>query len=227
MDSMAIGCDNTTNLIWLIGGVSPYGRSLISFNLSTWNDSKAFLDHGYPLPVSVYSASQAYVQMGSVVYVAKYPVTKLSVYNMLTKNINTIDTNPSYVEIANGACLASIADSIIYTYTNKTYILTVSNQSWKLSGNPIVPKRRYHHACIIEPDEGYLYVIGGVTSGPGYSDSISKLHVKDIVNIHQYNFTTLTDKLTYGRAHTAAVLYGTDIYVAGGHYRADNDVIDT
>ena len=69
MDSMVIGYDNTNNLIWLIGGADPHGHSLISFNLSLWNDTNAFLDHDYPLSDSIFSHSQAYIQTGSVVYV--------------------------------------------------------------------------------------------------------------------------------------------------------------
>ena len=39
MDSMAIGYDDSTNLIWLLGGGISGRKSLISFNLSRWNDT--------------------------------------------------------------------------------------------------------------------------------------------------------------------------------------------
>ena len=178
MHSMAICHDNTTNLIWLIGGWSPNQKSLVSFNVSRWNDTNAYVDHEYPLSASVSSASQAYVQTGPVIYVVEYTGNKLLRYDILTKDVNSIDTNTSSVEILFDACLTSIADWIIYTYIDWIYILTISNQSWKLSGNQIMPNRRHKHACIIEPDRGYLY-------SNSDSDCISKLYVKNITNIQQ------------------------------------------
>ena len=229
MHAMAIGYDNATNLIWLIGGepLVQRGKSLISFNLSLWNDTNAFVDHRYPLSDYVFSLSQAYVQRGGVVYASQHSDHKLLAYDLLLKNVNLINTNPSSVEIWYSACFASIGDWIIYTYLDQTYILTISTQSWKLSGNPIMTEERYHHACVIEPDGGYLYVIGGMVWDTGYMDSIIKLYVKDITNIEKYKFITLADTLGRGSANMAAVLYKTDIYVAGGQDRDDIDVIDT
>ena len=123
----AIAYDKTTNLIWVIGGLNQLGNSLISFNLSIWNYTNAFFDHGYPLSYSVFSASQAYVQMQSVVYVVQYPWSgKLMVYDIMTENVNQVGTNLFSVQIWYDACLASIEDWIIYTYANETYILTIS-----------------------------------------------------------------------------------------------------
>ena len=223
----AIAYDHTTNLIWLIGGWYPKERSLISFNLSIWNDTNAFLDHGYSLSYEVTSGSQSYVQRKDVVYVAEFVGHRLLAYNILTENVNLIDTNPSSVEVSTGACLASIGDWIIYVNLNQTYILRLSNQSWKLSGNPIMSERRHFHACIVEPDRGYLYVIGGSVSGLGHRDSILKLYVKDITNIERYNFTTLTNTLSHKTSNMAAALYKTDIYVTGGLWGDSIDVIDT
>ena len=223
----AIGYDHTTNLIWLIGGSGYKTRSLISFNLSIWNDTNPFLDHGYPLSYGVSCLSQIYVQTEAVVYVVGYRDTKLLVYNISTKIINIIATNPSSVTLLYDACLASIGDWIIYTYFTHTYILTISTQSWKLSGTPIITEGRYQHACVIEPNGGYLYVIGGVGLGMDYMDTILKLYVKDIPNIEKYTFTTLTDTLSRTKSSMAAVLHGTDIFVAGGWGRDEIDVIDT
>ena len=225
--AMALGYDNTTNLIWLIGGFwNP--TSLISFNLSLWNDTNAFVNHGPILSISVSSGSQPYVQKEAVVYVVQPGETKLLAYDMLTENMHSIDT--IYVRLWNNGCLASIGDWIIYTFEDQTFILKLSTQSWKLSGNPVMKEERHSHACIVEPDGGYLYVIGGQVRQvweSGQLDSIQKLYVKDIANIEKYNFSTLTDTLTRSRVSTAAVLHKTDIYVAGGLFRDDMDVIDT
>ena len=223
MNSMAIGYDNITNLIWLIGGYS-HGNSLISFNVSVWNEANAFANHGYSLSGWIGSGSQAFVQTGLLVYVVDQLRNKLMVYDISTKNVNLVDTNPSSVKVQWDGCLALIGDWIIHTIVNRTYILTISTQSWKLSGNPIMPERRHQFACIIEPYGGYLYVIGGVVYLSGYRDSILKLYVKDIPNIEKYGFSRLTDTLTRTSAHMAAVLYKSDIYVAGS---SDIDVIDT
>ena len=225
--SAAIGYNHTNNLIWLIGGWNLEGRSLISFNLSIWNNTNAFLDYGYSLSYPVTSNSQSYVQTEAVVFVVEYPGNKLLAYDMLTENVTLVNTNPSSVEIAIDACLALIEDWIIYVYLNHTYILTMSNQSWKLSGNPIMSERRRGHACIVEPDGGYLYVIGGFVLETGLMDSILKLYVKDITNIQEYSFTTLTNTLSRRTSNMAAALYKTDIYVAGGLWRDQIDVIDT
>ena len=224
----AIGYDDTKNLIWLIGGSDSNEQSLISFNLSLWNtnDTNAFIDHKYPLSYLVSSDSQAYVQTEAGVYVVERPGNKLLVYNISAGNVNLIDTNPSYVELAVGGCLASIGDWIIYTHLNDTFILTVSTHSWQLSGNPSMKLQRRYHACIVEPNQGYLYVIGG-SVWPLSTDSIAKLYVKNITDIHKYNFSTLTNSLTQDKAYMAAVLYKTDIYVAGGLYEDGIDVINT
>ena len=219
----AIGYDNTTNLIWLIGP----GTSLISFNLSIWNDTNPFLDHGHPLSYGVTCFSQSCVQTEAVVYAIDVVDRGHLVYDLSTGNINLIAANPSSVTLSLNACLASIRDWIIYTYLNHTYILTISTQLWKFSGTPIMTEQRYQHACVIEPDGGYLYVIGGIGLQTGPIDTILKLYVKDITNIEKYNFTTLTDTLNRSKEVTAAVLHETDIYVPGGWKRDEIDVIDT
>ena len=78
---------------------------------------------------------------------------------------------------------------------------------------------------------GYLYVISGITDETGRLDSILKLYVKDIANIEQYNFATLTDRMSGNKTNMAAVLYKTLIYVPGGYVdgpdKVEMNVIDT
>ena len=225
---LSIGYDRTRNIIWLIGGKWPNRNSLISFNLSIWNDTNAMTDHGSDiLPYDVMSLGQAYVQNNDIVYVTDYQDKKILTFNVFTGDLNTMTTNPSSYSILHHGCLASIGDWIVYTKGPKTYILTISTQTWKLSGNPVMQNNeRDDHSCMIEPTAGYLYVIGGNNDSDHHLGDIEKLYVNDITNIDRYIFTTLTDTLSNPRPATRAVLHGTDIYVIGG-IAGDIDIIDT
>ena len=228
---MSIGYDNTTNTIWLIGGAFAQ-NSLISFNLSIWNETNAFTDYGENiLPYSIANPSQAYVQRESIVYVVGATNQALSLYafDVSTGSLNIINTNPSSYTLDIGSCLAAIRDWIIFTHTNKTYILTISNQSWKLTGNPLMLEERKYHSCMIEPDGGYLYVIAGLNASRNALKSIEKLSVKDMKNIDQYNFTTLDNTLAISGSNALghAILYKTYIYVVSGLRADDIHMIDT
>ena len=233
--STSIGYDNETNVIWIFGGRTKWLssiKSLISFNLSIWNESNATADHSSDITYHIVSSAQAYVQNQNIVYVIDYNIKKLLTFDVSTKYLSTINTNPSQYLLSQYGCLASIDNWIIYTYEDETYILTISTQSWKLSGNPLMLEKRYKHSCIIEPNGGYLYVIGGdVGFFESYQDSIEKLYVKDIININQYTFTNLIEhRLSHRKSCTRAILYETDIYVIGGtgdNYYDDIDLIDT
>ena len=137
INGAAIGYDHTTNLIWIIGQYS----SLISFNVSIWNDTNPFVDHGYPLSYSFTTYGQSYVQVGDIVYAVGETGAPIYAYDILTQNVNPITSNASTVELSRSGCLASIEDWIIYTYSTNTYILTISTQLWKLSGNPIMQRK--------------------------------------------------------------------------------------
>ena len=222
--AMAIGYDNTTNLIWLIGA-HTLSKSLISFNLSIWNESNAFTDYGENiLPYHVICHAQSYVQEKGFVYIVgqRFPHS-LYAFDVSTGSLNFINTNPStYLLLSPFGCLAAIEDWIIYTNWNHTYILTISSLSWKLTGNPTMLRIRTSHACIVEPDAGYLYVIGGV-----FSNSIGKLYVNDIENIDAYNYTFLNDTLSIYSSYPTAILYQSWIYVVGGLLVDNINIIDT
>ena len=232
MCGMSIGYDKTSNLIWLIGG-RPWGTTVISFNLLRWNEATAIINHSeYTLSTSVVSIAQSYVQNAAFVYITFS--SQLLAFDVSTAELNTINTNGSVSNINGVGCLASIGDWIIYTLRNKTYILTISAQTWKSSENPKMTEMRYSHSCIIEPDEGFLYVIGGrMALSVSALDSIEKLDVNDIKNINQYSFISLTDTLSNPKFFTRCILYKTDIYVIGGGdvfnrgAGDDIDVIDT
>ena len=225
---ISLGYDDATNTIWLIGGKWPYRQSLISFNLSIWNETNAMIDHGSDiLPYDVMSFAQTYVQNKEIVYLADIQNKKMLTFNVSTGALNTMNTNPSSYTLNQHGCLASTGDWIIYTNEEKTYILTISTQTWKLTGNPVMRNNeRNHHSCMIEPIAGYLYVIGGDDMNEHSLDSIEKIYINDILNLNQYTFSTLTDTLSTPRTATRAVLHGTDIFVIGG-LSVDIDVIDT
>ena len=233
MSRMSIGYDKTTNLLWLIGGNDPNSQSLISFNLSIWNETTAIIDHSEStLPTWIRSLGQAYVQKAHIVYVIDYNNSNLLAFDVSTQALNTIITNSS-VNVYSWGCLASIGDWIIYTSDDKMYILTISTQTWKSEDHPQMLELRDYHSCMIEPNEGYLYVIGGSSKENPFSvlDSIEKLYVNDIANLYQYNFTSLTEPLSKAKYLARSILYKTDIYVIGGGdifvSYDDIDVIDT
>ena len=65
----AVGYDNATNEILFVGAIYASPRSLLSFNLSIWNEQTPFIDHGNSsLNKSVFTIGQSYVQTKSVVY---------------------------------------------------------------------------------------------------------------------------------------------------------------
>ena len=226
--AMSIGYDNTTNVIWLIGGYWYDGDTLISFDLSIWNETNVFQDHGTVLyPDEFQCTGQTYVQRATNVYATNpRDEHQLYIFDISTRDVKTVHANG--LELYDYGCLASVGDWIIYTFFNKTYILTISDQSWSSSGNPKMLEQRWYHSCLIEPNEGYLYVIGGA---PGYN-SIEKLYVNDITNIDQYGFILLTDTLSHSKWYIRSILYKTDIYIIGGNAAEwktydDIDLLDT
>ena len=226
--AMSIGYENTTNLIWLIGGNWPHRSSLISFNISIWNETNAFEDHGSVLSSYQFeSLGQTYVQKTTTVCaVNTLNSSQLLIFDISTRDVKTVTENN--LTLYTYGCLASVGDLIIYTNLDQTYIMTISSQSWRLSGNPKMLQPRWYHSCMIEPNAGFLYVIGGAP----ILNSIEKLYVNDIANINQYNFTLLTDTLSRSKWGTRSILYQTDIYIIGGaggqgQYCDDIDVIDT
>ena len=87
---------------------------------------------------------------------------------------------------------------------------------------------RFMH-MYIEPN-GYLYLIGGSSPDNIHLNSIEKLYVNDMPNLHQYSFTTLSDTLSHPKSYTRSILYKTNIYVIGGRDITpydDIDLIDT
>ena len=227
MRRISLGYDHKTNTIWLIGGKFLYRKSLISFNLSIWNDTNAITDHGSDiLPYEVMSFGQTYVQNEEIVYLADYQNKNILTFDVSTGDLNTVNTNPSSYRLSQHGCLASTGDWIIYTNEKKTYILNISTQTWNLTGNPIMLNERNHHSCMIEPDIGYLYVIGGDDSENHHLDSIEKIYINDMTNFNYYNFTRLADTLSSAKSSTRAVLYQTHIFIIGG-MSDDIDVIDT
>ena len=236
-EAMAIGYDDTTNLVWLIGGVSSRDlTSPISFNLSIWNEPNAFINSSVgnnTLHYQVLSYGQAYTQTEDVIYVVTDSISsnsKLLAFDISTVYITETNTNPSRYSLTPLGCLASLEGWIIYTDLNALYILSTSNLLWTFTGTPLMSTTRGLHSCTIEPDEGYLYVIGGVAN---VSDevglkSIEKVYVNDIENINQYNFTTLTDSLTSAKSYTRAIIHKTNIFVVGGleELGSESDTID-
>ena len=229
---MAVGYDNATNEILLFGAIGLFQRSLLSFNLSIWNEQNSFIDHGNnSLSTGVGPFGQAYVQTKAVIYIIGgiYGPDDLYSFDISTRYINKTVTNLPTKSLMSIGCLASIEDWIIYTCWNDTYFLNTSNLLWRFAATPVMLGRRSYHSCMVESDEGYLYVIGGLAFNDRRdTDSIEKLYVKDIPNIYQYNFTILKSTLTSVKISTKAILYKTDIYVVGGYPESDCiDVIDT
>ena len=145
MSGMALGYDETSNIVWLLGSRFYYQYSLMSFNLSIWNNTNAMIDYGAnDLSNHISCNGQSYVQNEDVVYVTAGYMDKILAYDVYTRYLHTTNTGPS---LSHDGCLASIGDWIIYTNLNNTYILTISNQSWTLSGNPIMLYQRTGHAC--------------------------------------------------------------------------------
>ena len=176
------------------------------------------------------SSSQAYVQKQGIVYANG--LFDLSYSDVFTFDLSTQEQSLMTAQLAVGSfgCYAIIDDSMIYTYSQQTFILNISTQSWSTTGNPTMLANRRVHSCMIEPNEGYLYVIGG-SLGSVWLNSIEKLYVHDIQNIDQYNFIPLSDTLSNFKGFTRSILYKTDIYVISGVgndvYYDDIDVIDT
>ena len=180
----------------------------------------------------IWCTGQTYVQKEDIVYVIDNLSSKLSIFNISAGYLHPANTaplsHPSYQYGYYGTgCLASIGDWIIYTDLNRTYIFTITNQSWMFSGNPIMSYPRTGHACTIEPHAGYLYVIGGHSPRGQYLDSIEKLYIKDIPNMYKFNFITLRQTSSSITGGTRAILYETDIYIIGDIGSDNIDVIDT
>ena len=150
-----------------------------------WNQLSAFIDHGNnTLPFTVRPPPQGYVQTDAVIYTIGGVVGEIVTYDIYTGYLDKPKTHPR-MTVLFVACLASIDDSIIITFVEDTFILNISNLSWTLNPTPSMSKRRTSHSCMIEPDEGFLYVIGGHEEDAVPLNSIEKLYVKDISNINQ------------------------------------------
>ena len=109
--AIPIGYDKMTNIIWFVGG-KPLTKSLISFNVSLWNQSNAFMDHGSILSYGVMSYGQSFTQIQNNIYVIGAQSTDLMSFDLPAGYLNPGDLNPNSTVNLQG-CLASIDDLII------------------------------------------------------------------------------------------------------------------
>lgn len=141
--SMALGYYEDAYLVWLLGGyLNP--RSLMSYNLSSWNQNNTFTDYGTnEVFYQVRPWPQAYIQIQDTLCVIEVNGNnQLLTFDLSTGNLNTINTNPSSYTLDTEGCMSNIDGYIIYTCLSSTYILTISTMSWILTGNPIMSTSR-------------------------------------------------------------------------------------
>ena len=227
---MIIGFDGTSETIYLVGGYQNE-KHLVSYTkLTNWTDYGSDA-----LPSYVWAKGQSYTQdFDNILYFFRdsSDIT-LQQFDLSTQTFTTYPTQPSIDKnsfYGEEACLCYVVNDydeyLIFTLQSVTWILDLTNQTFITSlddeSMPLMNNRlRQQHACIVEPISGYLYVIGGFTSGSGWHgksiNTIEKLYVGDIMNINQYSFYILNETLNEGIFQSRAILYETDIYIIGGY----------
>ena len=226
--NMAIGFDNTTQKVFLLGGQNNE-QALYSVQLI---DPPVPYDYGTNVTsFKIWVSGQAYTQIGNLLYCFEKDTSRFLQFDLFSQVYALYPTQPPGT-FSHYGCLADIDDYIIFTGFTSTWILNLSNQNWITSNTPIINEyNRHSHACVVEPTSGYLYIIGGSNTGP--LRTIEKLYVGDMANYNLYEFSTLNQTLSSSMSQqTRAVLFATDIYVIGGggfgtSSTKNIDVIDT
>ena len=208
----SIGYNSASNQIWLLGSFYDSWSINIS-RLPEFNALTIQPDLRYRIASP---DGQAYAQKDDILYVLQHITAsdgQFMTFNMSSGNVSKFKTDPN-ITLSDAGCLSVIDDYLIWVDGSFMYILNLSTRIWSLQDNPQLLQTKSEPACVVEPDSGYLYVIGGLYC----HTKIQKLYVKDMLNVNKYNFTYLTDELHHCRANTRAIVYKTDIYVIGGGY---------
>eukprot|EP01084_Bolivina_argentea_P151528 264472_1 len=247
----AVGYDNLTKSVWLVGGGGSWGQ-LVSFNAN----SREFQDHGANyFSNHIHGVGKFYVQIDHRLWMVPYDDDVLSgrippyliVFDVIT---TSMQYNYSGIVIpvkALYACLATTTDTngVSYlmvvggtSYYGRTahdivQILNLETNIW-LQNVPLMKENRRYLTCEVAND--YLYAIGGEGMEWKQLNSIEILYVGDLKNIH-YAAWTYIDSLAVPVIGPTSVVYQNDIIVIGGFYidtnifvvayNAEINVIDT
>eukprot|EP01083_Nonionella_stella_P141941 438248_1 len=227
--AMAIGYSTTEDLIWLIGG-QDNPQQLISFNPNAYglNSSTPFAyDSTNVLSQPISVVGKRFAQIGDIVYLIDLSQT-VSTFNVLSQTFTyNYDDITIPTSVRSAGCSTHFDHYLVITggqndksvYLTTVQIYDLNARVWVLSAKHMHLRRGYH-ACIVNPNAKYVYVIAGrLTSGYGegmLTNTVSKLYIGDMDHIDQYNWTALQDTLRAPVRGCRAVMYKDDIFVIGG-----------
>eukprot|EP01084_Bolivina_argentea_P016569 30987_1 len=219
----AVGYDNTTNSVIIVGGLHDSTQKVQSYNLD--NDEFTELDN---IPRRCIFNAQGYTQKGNILYmldqqpVLSGPSISINTYALNTKEFIFEYQNITIPYDAFLSCLSHIitndtGDYLIISggvYSPKiVQIYSFSEDKW-LNNVPSMKSIRTQHSCIVFGD--YFYVFGGSDKSSTYLKSVEKLYIGDLQNINDANWMYINDSLSVRHIMSRAVIYDNLIYIIGG-----------
>eukprot|EP01083_Nonionella_stella_P010725 30521_1 len=205
-NAFAVGAYNGT--IFLLGG--DYDPRQTEYHIDT--DTFTSL----PLSNNLTGNAQFCSQLEETMYMIKRQGTKLSTFNMITKEYTKgwIDLNQE-VGTDGEACLAAANDHLFITggYLNDNasdtlQVLRLADLEWIMNA-PSMQQSRCSHACIAHYN--YLWVFGGWSHGA--LDLNERINITDITS-NQWDFIDPLSNSSYG---LRAAAWYQHIFVTGGY----------
>eukprot|EP01084_Bolivina_argentea_P128419 227002_1 len=225
---MAIGYDNITDTIWLVGGTS--NSQVVGYQRETHN----FTDYGTSVfPQRIYGSGQYYCynQFDSYLYIIASYGTNIHRFDVRSHELDH-DHYSIPVDVSYQACLCLLhVDNGYLVVTggrkpsvaiNAVEILNISSNQW-LFNVPSLNTARQAHTC--NTFNNTIFVIGGIYGGGStYLDTVEVFHLYDT------EWTYTTDKLSTRMAYMTSILYQNEIVIFGGqdgsHYYDSINVIN-
>eukprot|EP01084_Bolivina_argentea_P055684 102039_1 len=223
--AMAVGYNNKSDTIWLLGGVNN-NNQLISFH------EDEFTDHGINnLTNYVYGYGQFYSQIFNVLWMINPSGDQLDRFNLETLQFESSYYIP--VDVSTSGCLTSIiqgTNSYIFVIgggTNDQYlyllqIFNVTSMKWfNITNTPKMHQGRVALTCNAHNDK--LYAIGGRNDSFTSLSSIEVLFIGDnLLNITNDEWKYI-DPLTKSLFGLRSIKYGDDIIIIGGYSPDENE----
>eukprot|EP01084_Bolivina_argentea_P053384 97987_1 len=219
----AIGYDNFSETVWIIGGRTPLRQQLIAFNAQ--NNNYTFIDFGNStLAQQVYNVVQYYTQIGDYLYLIHYAGTHLDRFYLPSQTMQySFTAIPTIVDLwgcitsfnIDQGYIISIGGNNYGTYLNKVQIFNISSDTW-LSAIPSLQIQRRAHSCISYNNK-VLYAIGGTkNSNADKTDTIEVLNVPLLSNISAMKWKYTQNTLSTPMCCTKTIVYKSEIVVFGG-----------
>eukprot|EP01083_Nonionella_stella_P159842 521888_1 len=227
---MAVGYYDDT--IYLIGGRRNAAPVRDTYEFVPPNPP-SFVYNNNALPNTEIGAYGGYyAQIGDILYMKRWDTNTIHTYNLRTNAFSTdgitLEASCNGDTGGCGACLASYADILFVvggshqstpggteSWLKTVLMLNVSSNAWDSA--PQLSTAREDLSCVVDPQNGRLFAIGGYNDISSWLSSIERFQINlDDINANSWQSNgNLKSPLSY----STSVVYKSVVYVIGGSYK--------